>query len=98
MGERLRLREARAISHLKFQISNEMQRQEQRGVVSQRHGGTEAKSEAKTKTEALLKQALASLRTSRTLYGICCDLRCGFYGAGGGACGAWVAWLRDCAS
>src|ERR1700740_1489816 len=31
-------------------------------------------------------------------YGVCCHLRCGFYGAGGGARGTGVAQLRDCAS
>ena len=41
------------------------------------------------------EKAAASLRTP---YGIWCYLRCGFYGAGGGAGGAWVARFCDCAS
>src|ERR1700747_229250 len=31
-------------------------------------------------------------------YGVCCHLRCGFYGAGGCARGTGAAQLRDCAS
>jgi hypothetical protein len=91
----MRRKEAEAISNLKFQISNEMQRQSRVKDKSKKRNkktvgipGERRDQMSLADEKAAASRPSTPLRTSCTSYGICCDLHCGFYGAGGGAGGA----------
>jgi hypothetical protein len=91
----MRRREAKAISNLKFQISNESERQSEvedrrkkKAKSKEPWNAGSMKGELRGEASLAEEKAAASrpsapLRTSRTPYEIWGYLRCGFYGAGG---------------